>query len=168
MATLKDILGDAYKADMTLADIESALNGKNLADLSGGQYVSVSKHNSIVNGLTAERDDYKAKYTETLNEAQKAELANAEREQKYKAIERENSINRYEKKLSSSVKDESIRNEIAIAMAHCVSLSATGSSIFPKSVTILNFLAIFPSKKSDKNEIANTPKAHQYSFDVSA
>ena len=117
MATLKDILGDAYKADMTLADIESALNGKNLADLSGGQYVSVSKHNYIVNGLTAERDDYKAKYTETLNEAQKAELANAEREQKYKAIERENSINRYEKKLSSSVKDESIRNEIAILMA---------------------------------------------------
>jgi hypothetical protein len=117
MATLKEILGDAYKADMTLADIESALNGKNLADLSGGQYVSISKHNSIVNGLTAERDDYKTKYTDTLNEAQKAELANAEREQKYKAIERENSINRYEKKLSSSVKDETIRNEIAILMA---------------------------------------------------
>lgn len=117
MATLKEILGDAYKAEMTLADIESALNGKNLADLSGGQYVSVSKHNSIVNGLTAERDDYKAKYTDTLNEAQRVELANAEREERYKAIERENSINRYEKKLSSSVKDESIRNEIAILMA---------------------------------------------------
>ena len=117
MATLKEILGDAYKADMTLAEIESALNGKNLADLSGGQYVSLSKHNSIVNGLTAERDDYKTKYTEKLSEVEKAELANAEREQKYKAIERENSINRYEKKLSSSVKDESIRNEIAILMA---------------------------------------------------
>jgi hypothetical protein len=117
MATLKEILGDAYKADMTLAEVESALNGKNLADLSGGQYVSVSKHNSIVNGLTAERDDYKTKYTEKLSEVEKAELANAEREQKYKAIERENSINRYEKKLSSSVKDEAIRNEIAILMA---------------------------------------------------
>ena len=117
MATLREILGDAYKADMTLAEIESALNGKNLADLSGGQYVSLSKHNSIVNGLTAERDDYKTKYTEKLSEVEKAELANAEREQKYKAIERENSINRYEKKLSSSVKNESIRNEIAVLMA---------------------------------------------------
>ena len=113
MATLKEILGDAYKAEMTLADVESALNGKNLADLSGGQYVSVGKYNTAI----AERDDYKAKYTDTLNEAQKAELANAEREERYKAIERENSINRYEKKLSSSVKDEAIRNEIAILMA---------------------------------------------------
>ncbi len=117
MATLKEILGDAYKPDMTLAEIESALNGKNLADLSSGQYVSLSKHNSIVNGLTNERDDYKTKYTEKLSEVERAELANAEREQKYKAIERENSINRYEKKLSSSVKDEAIRNEIAILMA---------------------------------------------------
>ena len=113
MATLREILGDAYKADMTLADIESALNGKNLADLSGGQYVSVGKYNTAI----AERDDYKAKYTDTLNEAQRAELANAEREERYKAIERENSINRYEKKLSSSVKNEEIRNEIAILMA---------------------------------------------------
>lgn len=113
MATLKEILGDAYKADMTLAEIESALNGKNLADLSGGQYVSVGKYNTAI----AERDDYKTKYTEKLSEVEKAELANAEREQEYKAIKRENSINRYEKKLSSSVKDESIRNEIAILMA---------------------------------------------------
>ena len=113
MATIKEILGDAYKADMTLADIESALNGKNLADLSGGQYVSVGKYNAAI----VERDDFKAKYTDTLNEAQKAELANAEREERYKAIERENSINRYEKKLSASVKDEAIRNEIAILMA---------------------------------------------------
>lgn len=117
MATLREILGDAYKADMTLAEIESALIGKNLADLSGGQYVSLNKHNSIVNGLTAERDDYKTKYTEKLTEVEKAELENKEREEKYKAIERENSINRYEKKLSSSVKDEAIRNEIAVLMA---------------------------------------------------
>ena len=113
MATLKEILGDAYKADMTLAEIESALNGKNLADLSGGQYVSLGKYNTAI----SERDDYKTKYTEKLSEVEKAELANAEREERYKAIERENSINRYEKKLSSSVKDEAIRNEIAILMA---------------------------------------------------
>lgn len=113
MATLKEILGDAYKADMTLADIESALNGKDLADLATGKYVSKSKYDAVI----GERDDFKTKYTEKLSEVEKAELANAEREERYKAIERENSINRYEKKLSSSVKDESIRNEIAILMA---------------------------------------------------
>lgn len=113
MATLKEILGDAYKAEMTLTDIESALAGKNLADLSLGQYVSVSKYNTAI----AERDDFKSKYTDTLTEVQKAEFANAEREEKYKAIERENAINRFEKKLHSSVKNEVVRNEIAVLMA---------------------------------------------------
>ena len=43
MATLKDILGEAYREDMTLADIESALADKKLADLSSGEYVSKGK-----------------------------------------------------------------------------------------------------------------------------
>lgn len=113
MATLKEILGDAYKADMTLADIESALNGKNLADLSGGQYVSVGKYNSAI----SERDDFKAKYTDTLTEAQKAEQANIERENRYKEIEKQNSIYRYTDKLSSTIKDKAILTEIATLMA---------------------------------------------------
>lgn len=113
MATLKEILGDAYKADMTVAEVEAALNGKDLVDLATGKYVSKSKYDAVI----GERDDFKTKYTEKLSEVEKAALANAEREQKYKAIERENSINRYEKKLSSSVKNEEIRNEIAVLMA---------------------------------------------------
>jgi hypothetical protein len=113
MATLREILGDAYKSDMTLADIESALNGKNLADLSGGQYVSVGKYNSAI----AERDDFKSKYTDTLTEAQKAEQANIERENRYKEIEKQNSIYRYTDKLSSTIKDKATLNEIATLMA---------------------------------------------------
>jgi vacuolar-type H+-ATPase subunit I/STV1 len=113
MATLREILGDAYKADMTLAEIESALNGKNLADLSGGQYVSVGKYNSAI----SERDDYKAKYTDTLTEAQKAEQANIERENRYKEIEKQNSIYRYTEKFSSTIKDKTILTEVATLMA---------------------------------------------------
>lgn len=113
MATLREILGDAYKADMTLADIESALNGKNLADLSGGQYVSVGKYNSAI----SERDDYKAKYTDTLTEAQKAEQANIERENRYKEIEKQNSIYRYTEKFSATIKDKTILTEVATLMA---------------------------------------------------
>jgi hypothetical protein len=113
MATLREILGDAYKADMTLADIESALSGKNLADLSGGQYVSVGKYNTAI----AERDDYKAKYTDTLTEAQKAEQANIERENRYKEIERQNSVYKYTDKLASTIKDKTILAEVASLMA---------------------------------------------------
>jgi hypothetical protein len=113
MATLKDLLGDAYKADMTFAEIESALNGKNLADLSSGQYVSVGKYNAAI----AERDDFKSKYTDTLTEAQKAEQANIERENRYKSIERQNSIYRYTDKLSATIKDKTILGEVATLMA---------------------------------------------------
>ena len=113
MATLREILGDAYKSDMTFAEVESALNGKNLADLSGGQYVSVGKYNTAI----AERDDFKAKYTDTLTEAQRAEQANIERENHYKEIEKQNSIYRYTEKLSSAIKNKDILNEVAMLMA---------------------------------------------------
>lgn len=113
MATLKELLGDAYKSDMTLADIESSLDGKNLADLSGGQYVSVGKYNTAI----AERDDFKSKYTATLTEAQRAEQESIERENRYKQIEKQNSIYRYTDKLSSTIKDKATLTEIATLMA---------------------------------------------------
>lgn len=113
MATFRELLGDAYKSNMTLAEIESALEGKNLADLSGGQYVSLGKYNSVV----SERDDYKSKYTSKLTDEQKAEEENAEREKRYKAIERENSIYRYTDKLASTIKDKNTLNEVATLMA---------------------------------------------------
>lgn len=117
MATLREILGDAYREDITVSEIEAALASKKIADLSGGQYVSLSKHNSIVNGLTAERDDFKTKYTSTLTEAQKAEQESLEREARYKQIEMQNSVYRYTDKLSATIKDKAILTEIATLMA---------------------------------------------------
>ena len=113
MANIRELLGDAYKEGITFEEIESALNGKNLADLSGGQYVSVSKYNSAV----AERDDFKSKYNATLTDAQKAEQEAKEREEHFKAIEKENSIYRYTKKLGSTIKDEATLTNIATLMA---------------------------------------------------
>lgn len=113
MATLKELLGNAYREDMTLAEIEEATKAMNLADLSGGGYVSLGKYNA----LAQERDDYKTKYTDTLTEAQKAEQAALEREKEVKAIMRENSINRFSKKLATTIKDEAILTEIATLMA---------------------------------------------------
>jgi hypothetical protein len=92
---------------------ETALNGKNLADLSGGQYVSVGKYNALV----SERDDFKNKYNATLTDAQKAEQERIERENHYKNIERENSVYRYTQKLSSTIKDAKTLEEVASLMA---------------------------------------------------
>ena len=113
MATLKELLGNAYREDMTLAQVEEATKAMNLADLSGGGYVSLGKYNALVQ----ERDEYKTKYTDTLTEAQKAEQAALEREKEVQAIIRENSINRFSKKLSTTIKDEATLTEIATLMA---------------------------------------------------
>lgn len=113
MATIREILGEAYKDGITFAEVEEATKAMNLADLSGGGYVSIGKYNA----LAQERDDYKTKYTDTLTEAQKAEQAAAEREKEIQAIKRENSINRYSKKLSSIIKDEDTLAEVAALMA---------------------------------------------------
>jgi hypothetical protein len=98
---------------MTFAEVETAINGKNLVDLSSGSYVSKTKYDTAI----GERDDFKAKYTATLSDAQKAEQANIERENRYKEIEKQNSIYRYTDKLSSTIKDKATLTEIATLMA---------------------------------------------------
>jgi hypothetical protein len=113
MATLKEILGEAYKGDMTVEEVEAALAGKSLADLSSGQYVSIGKYNSAI----AERDSYKTKYTDTLTEAQRAEQERLDREERYKEIEKQNATYRYIDKLSSTITDKKVLTEVATLMA---------------------------------------------------
>lgn len=48
---LKDLLGEAYKEGMSFDEISTALQGKNLVDLSTGGYVDVNKYNREVNDL---------------------------------------------------------------------------------------------------------------------
>lgn len=113
MATLKEILGDAYKEGMTFEEVETALANKNLADLSTGNYVAVGKYNSAIN----ERDDYKTKYNAKLTEAEKEAEQAREREARYKEMERQNSIYKYTEKLGTSINDKTILGEVAILMA---------------------------------------------------
>jgi uncharacterized surface protein with fasciclin (FAS1) repeats len=51
---LQEMLGDAYKEDMTIDDINTALQGKKFADLSTGNYVDVNKYNKEVQDLKQE------------------------------------------------------------------------------------------------------------------
>ena len=109
MATLKDILGEAYREDMTLADIESALADKKLADLSSGEYVSKGK---LTDYETRMKKAEKA-LADKLTEEEKAQIELAKREEYYKALEKENNRNKYISKLGKTIKDEKVLNEIA-------------------------------------------------------
>lgn len=109
MATLKDILGEAYRDDMTLADIESAIATMKLADLSSGEYVSKGK---LMDYETRAKKAEKA-LAEKLTEEEKVQIELAKREEYYKALEKENARNKYLSKLGKSIKDEKVLNEIA-------------------------------------------------------
>ena len=109
MATLKDILGEAYREDMTLADIESAIATMKLADLSSGEYVSKGK---LMDYETRAKKAEKA-LAEKLTEEEKVQIELAKKEEYYKALEKENARNKYITKLGKSIKDEKVLNEIA-------------------------------------------------------
>lgn len=113
MATIKELLGDAFRDDMTVAEVIEATKAMNLVDLTTGQYVSIGKYNSAV----AERDDYKAKYTSTLDDAQRAEIARQEQEKRYAEIEKQNSIYRYTEKLSGTISDKEVLTKVATLWA---------------------------------------------------
>lgn len=109
MATLKDILGESYKDDMTLADIESVISSMKLVDLSNGEYVSKGK---LTDYETRMKKAEKA-LQDKLTEEEKKQLEIEEREKYYKQLEKENARNKYLTKLSKSIKDETVLNEIA-------------------------------------------------------
>lgn len=113
MATLKELLGEAYKDGITVEEIETAIANKKLVDISTGAYVSISKYQA----LETERNDFKEKYTSTLTEQQKAEQLALEKEKEYEAIKRENTLHKHKEKLSKTIKDENVLNEIATLYA---------------------------------------------------
>ena len=109
MATLKDILGESYKDDMTLADIESVIASMKLVDLSSGEYVSKGK---LTDYETRMKKAEKA-LADKLTEEEKQQLELAKREEYYKALEKENARNKYITKLGKTIKDDKVLNEIA-------------------------------------------------------
>lgn len=113
MATLKEILGDAYNDGMTVEEIETALANKKLADVSTGAYVASSKYQA----LEAKAKDFEDKYKSTLTAQQRAEQEALEKEERYKAAIKENTLYKYKQKLSKSIKDEATLDEIATLYA---------------------------------------------------
>lgn len=66
---LQELLGDAYKEDMTLDEVQNALKGKNLVDLSTGNYVDANKHNREIQELQNKLNDELKKSKESNSKA---------------------------------------------------------------------------------------------------
>lgn len=113
MATIRELLGDAFSETMTYSDIEKALSGKKLADLSSGEYVSKGKLTDYENrAKLAEK-----KLAERMTEEEKQAQTLAERESHYKALERENAFYKYKAELSKSISDSATLEKIATLYA---------------------------------------------------
>lgn len=94
---LQELLGDAYKEDMSIEDINNALQGKKLADLSTGNYVDINKHNKEIQDLqaklsTKESEIQKVNANATNESSENQTLINQLQEQ-LKALEKENNKN---------------------------------------------------------------------------
>ena len=68
---LKELLGDAYKDGMTLAEAEQALTGRKIVDLASGEYVSKAKYGEAVSDR-GEKDKMIADLGKQLEELKKA------------------------------------------------------------------------------------------------
>lgn len=109
MATIKELLGEAYKDGMSFEEIETALAGKKLADLSSGDYVSKGK----LTDSERQAKELERKLAEKMTEEEKNAVALAEREERYKQIERENATIKLRAKLASTITDEKVLNKVA-------------------------------------------------------
>ncbi len=113
MATIKELLGEAYKDGMTFEEIESALAGKKLADLSSGEYVSKGKLTDYEMRAKKAEEELRKRMTDDEKKAQEL----ADRESHYKAIERENALYKYKADLANTIKDGEVLNSVATLYA---------------------------------------------------
>ncbi len=113
MATIKELLGDAYKDGMTVDEVETALAGKKIVDLSSGDYVSKDKFANSESRAKKFEDELRKRMTDDEKRTQEQ----ADREAHYKAIERENALYKYKNDLGSTIKDSVVLDEVATAFA---------------------------------------------------
>ena len=82
MENLKNLMGEAYKEELSLQDVNDFLQDKNLVDLKGGQYVSkdkyqkqVEKYNEALNQLK-DYNEIKPRYDEFIQREKTEKLNN--------------------------------------------------------------------------------------------
>lgn len=91
---LQELLGEAYKEDMSIEDINNALQGKNLADLSTGNYVDINKYNREIQDLqaklTKKESEIQTVNNNATNESSENQALINQLQEQLKALEKEN------------------------------------------------------------------------------
>ena len=73
---LKDMMGDAYKADMTAEDVNNFFAGKKFTDLSTGLYVDKNKYERDIQSLQATITEKQNALNAKLTDDEKAWIIN--------------------------------------------------------------------------------------------
>ena len=85
---LKALLGDAYKDGMTLEEVNNALKGKKLADLSTGKYVDKDKFDTQINSLNAKLSEREQELNAKLTDEEKNAKASQEQAKRIQELEK--------------------------------------------------------------------------------
>lgn len=85
---LKALLGDAYKEDMTLEDVNAFFKGKKFADLSTGKYVDKDKFDTQVNSLNAKLSEKEQELNAKLTDDEKNAQASKEQAKRIQELEK--------------------------------------------------------------------------------
>lgn len=117
MADLKELLGDAYKEDMTFEDINAALAERELVDKS--QYDGFVPK-TLLEKANSEAADYKKKWKAAASEQEQKQIEDAEKqaqvEEELKTLRRASKVSEYEKQHLALKYDEKDAKEIAEAL----------------------------------------------------
>ena len=117
MADLKELLGDAYKEDMTFEDINAALSERELVDKS--QFDGFVPK-SLLEKANSEAADYKKKWKAASSEQEQKQIEEAEKqaqiEEELKSLRRATKVSEYEKQHLALKYDEKDAKEIAEAL----------------------------------------------------
>lgn len=85
---LKALLGDSYKEDMTLEDVNAFFKGKKFADLSTGKYVDKDKFDTQVNSLNAKLNEKEQELNAKLTDDEKNAQASKEQAKRIQELEK--------------------------------------------------------------------------------
>lgn len=102
---LKTLLGDNYKDDMSIDDINSAISNMKLADLSTGMYVNKDAAEAERRKLEAEKQDLQGKLSAKLTDDEKAAQAVADKDKQIEQLMaklKENTLSANRSKIYSS------------------------------------------------------------------
>lgn len=115
---LKEVLGESYRDDMTLADVEAALSGLDLVDRAVAVKDMVSK--DVLDKATADASKYKKQLREHMSAEEQAAQARAEQDQKIQdeltELRRDRDVNQQLKELLALGYEEKLAQETAEAM----------------------------------------------------